>query len=119
MVSRATAFVDDTEILAFTGACRLNAVMIDVPLAAAAETFIQLWDNANPDPATTTPRMVLPVPRVAVMGLRRRFKYVFPGGLVFGTALTWLPTTTYNGQTVPTGADVPLAISVFFEKLSG
>jgi len=97
----------------------MTKVTIDVPLAAAAETFIQLWDNAAPTPGTTTPRVVLPIPRVALMGLRRRISYIFPGGLVFGTALSWEPTTTYNGSTIPVGADLPLAIAVYFEKLTG
>jgi hypothetical protein len=117
LVSRATAFVDDTEIVASTVACRLKAVVVDVPAAAAAETYIQIWDNATPDPGTTAPNMVLPVPRVAVMGARRRLKFLFAAGHVFGTALSWLPTTTVSGQTVPTGADVPLAVELHFEKL--
>jgi hypothetical protein len=63
--------------------------------------------------------MVLSIPRVAVMGLRRRIKYVFPGGWVCGTAMSWFVSTTISGATAPTGADLPLAVSVFFETLSG
>lgn len=117
MVSRETAWTDTTDIIASATPVRLKAVVVDVPAASSALGFVQLFDSADATPGTTAPFIVLPIPRVATMGSRRRLKYVFAGGVVCGTGLTWLVTTTHDGATVPTGADVPLAIEVHYEKL--
>lgn len=116
MVSRTTAFSNDTEILAHTGACRLKAVIIDITDAGDAENYVQLWDSVTADPGTTAPRVVLPVPFLVagVFGTKRRYKYVFPGGLPFGTGLSYLATTTHDGETAAPATDIA-AVEVHFE----
>jgi hypothetical protein len=110
-VSSATAWTSDVEITASTGPCRLTAVEATVGAAAANTVYIQLWNNADPNPATTAADMVLPLP-VAPTG--DRVKFVFPGGGIrFGTALTWLVTTTATGETAPT-TDAPQIVNVYY-----
>lgn len=119
MVSRTLPadWSDTTEVLAFTGDCRLKAVVIDIAGDGTAEAFIQFWDSASPTPGTTAPRMVLPVPFIGdVGGTKRRYKYVFPGGLPFGTGLSYLPTTTHDGATAVT-TEGPAAVEIHYERM--
>jgi len=107
---------DDTEQTVYAGACRLTAIeaLLNV---AQTESFLQLWDNANPNPGTTAPRMVIPIPAIATQGLMRKFKLIMPnGGLRFGTALTCLLTTTHDGETAATTTAVPQKLDLFIVK---
>lgn len=116
MISTATSWADTTEVSAYAAAVRLKAVVLDLAQGVSNETFVQLWDVANPTPGTTAPRLVLPVPRTTLIGIRRRIKYVFPGGLPFTTALTWFVSTTHDGATAAT-TDAPLVVEIHFELL--
>ena len=107
-VSRTTSWTDDTEISASAAAARLKAVTVYKEVAGSAG-FIQFWNVANPDPGTTAPLFVLPVPAA-----RGMFKFVFPAGYVFGTAITYMPTTTHDGETAMTDA---MVVEVFYEPL--
>jgi hypothetical protein len=119
MISRTLVadLVDDTEIIAHTGDCRLKAVILDIADDGDAVGFVQFWDSVTADPGTTAPYMVLPIPFYNdVGGSKRRYKYVFPGGLPFGTGLSYLPTTTHDGETVLTDEGL-LVIEVHYERM--
>ena len=109
-----TTPADDTEQTVCAAACRLTAIEVLLNVAQTA-CYLQLWDSADPDPGTTAPLMVIPVPTVAIQGLMRKFKVIFPnGGYRFGTALTMLATTTATGETAVTTTAIPQRVDIFY-----
>ena len=118
-VATFTTWADTTEQTVLAAACRVTAIEIARHAEQANEVYLQLFDVANPTPGTTAPRMVLPVPTVAVAGGGNSphiYKYIFPGGLRFGTACTAFCSTTDDGATAPTTTSLPPRIRVFFAQ---
>lgn len=115
-VSRTTAFTDDTEVTATGSAGRLLAVRIQSNPSQQNTIFLQIWDATNPNPGTTAPTMVLPIPATHA-SRRGGSKYHFAQGVLFATAITYLVTTTATGDTVPTSNDAIGAVTLYWEPI--
>lgn len=129
-VFTASTWADDTEQTVYSGACRVTAIEIQPHQLQVNEVYLQLWNDANPNPATTKPNMVIPVGAVSTQGAGthsksggsaeggpRVRKVLFPGGgFRFGTACTILCTTTPDGETAASTTSHPARVRVFYVK---
>lgn len=116
MVSRATSWANDTEILASSVGVRLKAVEIQGNPTQGADCYIHLYNSANPDPNAVSGDLVIPVfqPNVDDGKIRQK---VLLGGLRFPTALSWLVTTEREvGGTAPAAANAPWSVQIFYDE---
>ena len=107
---RMGALVDDTEQTVSATAAYITSIRCYPGRGSTADIYLQVWNDANPNPATTEPDLVIEILQTGGTALSANVRptvAVFPGGLRFTTAITALVTTTAFGATVPTGADVP------------
>ena len=110
------AWTDTTPQTVLATPCRVSAIEIQPNGAQAAQTYLQLFNNAAPTPGVTAPDLVVPIGTVTTQGLKRDVKYILPnGGFRFATACTAFNSTTPNGGTAPTTTAIVDAIRITFQ----
>jgi hypothetical protein len=85
-LSRTTAFVNTTEILVTSAACRVKAIELEMASDAASPVFFQAWNATNPTPGTTAPDIQVRFDILADQGSVKA-KIHFSQGLRFDTGL--------------------------------
>lgn len=105
--NRQTTWADTTEVLAYTGKCRVKSVQVFRKPTATAVCYIQLWNATNPTPGVTAPNDVIEVPYDTADREGCVLKVNFHGKF-YGTGLSWFCSTAATGGTAPTSGDLPL-----------
>lgn len=96
-----------------TGAVRLKAVEIGLAAGATADSYLRIWNVANPTPGTTEPDIVIYIPTQTKQG-ETRIK--IPLGVRLDTALSYgLYTTPHSGSTTAGASDAPLSVSIYYD----
>ena len=113
-VKSITAWADDTEQTVFSGAGRVHCIEVVPNDAQAAEVYLIFWDVANPNPATTAEKMVIPIGTLAIEGGPLRHKIKFSPGIRFTTACTVFMATAYAGETAPTTTSLPQVTNIYY-----
>lgn len=107
-------WVDTTEQTVVAAPCRVTAIEVMMNVAQTA-AFLQFWDATGPTPGTTDTFLCIPIPVIAVQGLMRKFKVIFPGGgLRFATACTMFIGVGPESATAVTTTAIPEFVKVFY-----
>ena len=121
-VSRTTGWTDDTEVLVSSVATRLHRIEAFPGVGGSNAAFVQIWNNANPNPGTTVADVVIRIPPsgtvAGAMDLTPVTVDFGSSGLLFNTALSYLVTTTGANETVPTGVNAPTKVELHFTPLA-
>jgi hypothetical protein len=111
-VSSASAWSDNTDIIASSTAVRLKSVRVRQDPDSATAAYIQLFNSADATPGSTTPNDVVYLPAPASTGRRAEFNFNMQGKY-YATGLTWGVFTTATGGTAST-TGAPLLVEVHY-----
>lgn len=126
-VATFTAWVDSTAQTVLGARCKVTAIEVNPHPRQSATVYLQLFNSAGPTPGVTVPDFVFPINSITLSGagtlqqadgiaygsLKKR-KFIFPGGLLFGTACTIFVGTAAAGGTAPTTTALPGAVKVTY-----
>lgn len=111
-VSRATSWTNTTEVQVQNGAARVKAVQIKLAPAAAADSYLQIYNVFNSTPGTTVPDCVIYIPTSAKLG--KTMIKLNLGGVRLDTGFSWFVSTTATGGTAAT-TSAPESVDVFWD----
>lgn len=105
----------DNEIQVSSTPITITAVEIQGNPTQGTKCYLRLWNVANPTPGTDEPDEVIPVFKPNVDTGDIRCKTIMASGRRFPTALSYgIYTTPHSGSAVPTAANAPLSVKIFY-----
>lgn len=115
-VQSGSTWTDATAQTARSGAAKLNSITVTVEADQGAG-FVQGWDSITATAGTTAPDFAFKIPAYTVQS-RRRYKVIFPEGIVCATGIQVFISTAAGGATAVTTTAIPDEVIVDFTPMA-